>query len=394
MPSLLALIAALSLVLAGLTGCAKGECDPSRCAPGNQCIDDGTGSGASCRKVCKKQGDCPANYYCNDGLASGGTTSWCVPSTYAYEAGVGQWGASCQPGAGEGANPGCNWDQGFACYGQSPTDGMAFCTQFACAADGECPGGWWCSTQNVGPNVTSASATYGKTRSVCLPRTYCAPCKKDLDCYAPPGTPAAHCVPDAKGAGFCSTACSGDANCALDATCRPPWAVCTPATGPACASDDDCPPANGTYQHCVGGACTPECGGAGDCAAKQACTTALSVCMPRAGVCVGDGTFCSPCRSDLDCTPAATALGAPQPAGYCLSSAPYSSERFCSAKATADACDAQAPVPAGCPVTQSSQNWKAVACTTDPPNQCIGVVSFGSSAGSPVGIPGCWTVNR
>jgi hypothetical protein len=42
--------------------------------------------------------------------------------------------------------------------------------------------------------------------------------------------------------------------------------------------------------------CTPECSSDGDCAAGQRCK-ALSVCVPRAGACVGDGSFCSPCRT-------------------------------------------------------------------------------------------------
>jgi hypothetical protein len=382
------------LALAGLTGCSKSaECDPSRCAAGNKCVDDGSGAGATCHLVCKKQDDCPTNYACNDGLANGGTTSWCVPNTFGFEAGTGQWFTTCNPGKGEGANPDCNWNEGFACYGTGPSDGNAFCTQFACGADADCPGGWWCSTQNVGPNVTSADPTFGKTRTVCLPRNYCAPCKKDLDCtpkYVPSSGPALQCVPDTKGASFCSPPCAGDANCNFDATCRPPWWVCMPAAGPPCQTDDDCPPANGTYQHCAGGTCTPECGMASDCAASQKCESTLTVCMPRAGVCAGDGTFCSPCRSDVDCTPKTGALGAPQPAGYCLN-ASYSTERFCSAPA-AGGCDGGA---SACPQPQSGQNWKNVGCTRmSPPDQCVGVVTIGTSAGTPTGVLGCWTANR
>jgi hypothetical protein len=391
---LAALLGGVAVALAGSLACTKSaECDPSHCAAGNQCIDDGSGSGSSCHKVCKTQADCPANWHCNDGLPSGGATSWCVENSLTYPPGTGQWGATCAAAQGEGANPACNWSQGFACYGTSPTDAKSFCTQFACQSDGECPGGWWCSTQNVGPNVTSAAPTYGKTRTICLPRTYCAPCKKDLDCYAPAGSPPAHCVPDASGASFCTTACTDDSTCAFDATCRAAWKVCTPAPakGSSCQTDDECPPAGGVYQHCVGGACSPECSSAGDCAQGQTCAR-MTACIPRAGVCVGDGTFCSPCRSDDDCIPKA-AMGAPQPPGYCLAT-PYSTERFCSAKSTVDGCDAQATDPPGCPPPQGSDNWKAVACIQSPPDQCVGVVSFGSATGSPVGLPGCWTVNR
>jgi hypothetical protein len=400
LPSLLT-----ALALAGSTGCSKSGCDPSQCAAGNQCIDDRTGGGAICRKVCAAQADCPANWYCNDGLKAGGV-SWCVQNTLTFDAGAGQWGVPCQPNHGEGANPGCDWAQGFACYAQSPTDGNAFCTQFACSGDGDCPGGWWCSTQNVGPNATSSVQTIGKTRSICLPRGYCAPCKKDLDCYSAPGSQPQHCVPDSKGAGFCSTTCAGDSNCDFDSTCKAPWAVCTPAAGQPCQSDDDCPPAKGTFQHCVapqankapdaGGSCTPECGGAADCNAGQTCMPTFQVCLPRAGVCVGDGTFCSPCRSDLDCTPATTGAGAGQGSGVCFSSAPYSQERFCGGPSTVNDCDASASDPPGCPTPSGSDNWKHVGCTQTPGAgvQCFGIVTFGTASGNPVGIPGCWTVNR
>jgi hypothetical protein len=391
----LSALAALLLLLsaAGLFGCStSGGCQSSQCAPGNQCIDDGAGGGATCHKVCVKQADCPANYYCNDGLANGGTVSWCAPNTLTYPPGTGEWGTLCRASKGEGANPDCNWDQGFACYGTSPDDANAFCTQFACTADSECPGGWWCSTQNVGPNVTSGAPTLGKTRTVCLPRTYCAPCKKDLDCYAPPNSPAMKCVPDTAGSAFCSTTCANDSTCSLDAQCAAPWKVCVQpvAGGTTCQTDDQCPPAAGTYQHCVQGTCTPECASASDCAAGQTCVANIKVCVPRAGVCVGDGSFCSPCRSDDDCASKTTGVGATQPSGYCLNAqeligGAYSTERFCSAPATA-ACDAGA---AACPAQQPGANWKAVACTDPPLNQCVGIVTFAGS-----GIPGCWTANR
>jgi hypothetical protein len=391
----------MSLALAGATGCSKSACDS--CAAGNQCIDDGTGAGPSCHQVCSAQAGCPPNWYCNDGQKAGGV-SWCVQNTITADGGPGQWGAPCNPAAGEGKNPGCDWDQGFACYAQSPADGNAYCTQFACTTNSDCKGGWWCSTQNVGPNATSGDPTFGKTRNICLKREYCAPCKKDLDCYFDPGTEPLHCVPDSKGNGFCSTACGNDTSCNLDAVCKAPWAVCTPPTGPACVTDDDCPPAHGTFQHCVakgvdagadaGGACTPECSGASDCSDKQSCVSTLQVCMPRAGVCVGDGTFCSPCRSDLDCAPPMTGAVAGQPPGYCFT-APYSLERFCSAPSTANDCDAGLGNPPGCPPATSTDNWKASVCTPTPSGiQCIGVVTFGTQNGQPLANSGCWTVNR
>lgn len=395
---------ALACLLAAGTGCSKGAgCDPA-CAAGNQCIDDGSGSGPACHRTCVAQSDCPANWTCNDGNANSGGVSWCVQNTATYPSATGEWHATCRAAMGEGANPDCDWDLGFACYATSPTDANAFCTQFACTGDGDCPGGWWCATENVGPNATSSAPTFGKTRTVCLPRTYCAPCKKDLDCYAPAGSTPMHCVPGSNGVTFCAPECGGDSNCQYggqyDSACTNPWKVCSPSTGgAACTRDDDCPTTATAYQHCLGGHCTPECGSAADCAGDQTCVTNVKVCLPRAGVCVGDGSFCSPCRSDDDCAPKTTgAVATPRPPGYCVSSATfgesYSTERFCTAPATVPDCDAMAGDPVGCPQPQPGQNWKVTACTTAPANQCIGVVSFGTSTGTPTGIPGCWTVNR
>lgn len=292
---------------------------------------------------------------------------------------MGRWGAPCPPGGGETNNKACDTANGFACYGSSPTDAAAFCTLIGCHQDGDCPGSWWCATVNSQPNVTTAKPAFGPTRTVCLPRAYCSPCLMDHDCTAAPNGTPQHCAKDAQGKGFCAPQCSGNANCALDAQCVAQWAVCTPGAGSACASDDDCPPADGTFQHCDAGKCTPECSGDADCAAGQKCK-GLGVCSPRAGVCVGDGTFCSPCRSDDDCIPGN---------GYCLSAAPYSTELFCSVPSTVPHCDAQTANPAGCPPRSSTDNWKAVVCTGSPLNQCLGEVTFSMS-----GAPGCWTVNR
>src|SRR4029077_14284264 len=112
-----------------------------------------------------------------------------------------------------------------------------------------------------------------------------------------------------------------------------------------CTSDDDCPPTETTFQHCNGGACTPECSGDSDCNAAvgdESCVAPLRVCVPRAGACVGDGGFCSPCRSDGDCTN-----------GFCLSAA-YSTERFCSqAMARGTACSSMGPPTGSCPARAS-----------------------------------------
>jgi hypothetical protein len=368
------------------SGCG-GHCEDSQCAAGNACVE------GACHKICTNQAQCPANYYCNDGQANGQPKNWCVASTYPVAPGPGQWHTACHARGGEGANSACDWGDQFACYGISTTDATSFCTLYGCTADSDCPGGWWCSTQNTGPNVRSDNATFGQTRAICLPRIggltadarfrYCAPCTMDHDCYSAPGMTQQHCVKDSQGNGFCAEQCAGTGNCAFDAACVPQVTICSPAMGAACASDDDCPPKAGFYQHCDGGMCTTECGSDGDCASGQKCKN-LSVCMPRAGTCVGDGSFCSPCRSDRDCDP-----------NFCLSGAPYSTERFCSVKATQATCNAMTPIdPPICPALTRGDNWKGVACLVAPADQCTALVTFASGTPSAQYVPGCWTVNR
>lgn len=429
--SLKAMAAAAAVAMAALAlsggsaGCSSSPkasgptCDSSKCAAGNQCIDDGstnpdgTPVGPTCHLVCTQQTDCPKDYYCNDGVVTNGQpANWCVANTYAIPAATdGLWGTPCLPSDGEGNNKACDTDEGFACYGISPTDANAFCTQFDCTADSDCPGGWWCETVDVKPNVLKADRSFNSTRTVCRPRQYCAPCQEDHDCPVAANGSAQRCVPDGSGGMLCSSECSGDANCALDASCATAYPVCTPAAGTACKSDDDCPPANGTFQHCVGGSCTPECGGPSDCASGQDCG-AIKACIPRAATCLGDGSFCSPCRSDADC-----AAGG----GVCVY-ADYSTERYCSVPmksgttcppdTSGQGATLNAPPKGSCPSAPSGSpasqaHYGALGCSITatslaPANECIALTSI-SDGQSPCGpptyadcipVPGCWTANR
>jgi hypothetical protein len=434
-------LAAIALVWA--LGCSSSSppasCTTSGCPAGDACVDDG--AGPACREACSQQGQCPLGFFCNDGQPQ----SWCVQSTLQLVRGEGQWGTPCSAAAGFDGNPACDTNDNFLCYGVAPTDATTFCTYYDCLYDSDCPGGWWCATIDDAPNVATASRTFGATRPVCLPRQYCAPCKMDHDCSPAEDGSQEHCVgaTDATGAtgAFCAPQCATSDDCPLDATCVIQWGVCADrrcasdgdcqtsgtaetcvagvcavtcatdadcppsnglpqrcAAGPAggscapqsCLSDDDCPPTLDTFQHCNAGACTPECASDADCnpgVSDQTCVP-LSVCAPRAGTCAGDGHFCSPCRSDLDCTE-----------GYCLVSA-YSKERFCSQTMPAGtACSATTGAPAGACPTGMGANYKAAACTSSPTdfapaNQCIGEVTFGVAAGQVQYQPGCWTLNR
>jgi hypothetical protein len=310
------------------------------------------------------------------------------PSPAAPTAPSGPWGVSCLATQGESGNPACKSAAAFECYGTGTTDANAFCTLFGCTKDSECPAAWWCADVNEIPNVTTDTgtlATIGVTRHVCLPRGQCDPCQTDHDCASTleSGQTEQHCASDSQGSLFCAAQCISSSDCALDAVCKPQWTLCSPASGKACIGDEDCPPADGTYQHCDGGKCTPECGSAANCSAGQTCQP-IGLCTPRAGVCVGDGAFCSPCRSDDDC-----------PMGYCFTAA-YSTERFCTVFDTATTCDDQEVSPPGCPTPPAGANWKGTMCVITQPSQaeCYGVVVIGTSSGSPQDAPGCWTENR
>jgi hypothetical protein len=421
-------LAALALgLLAGFApsaGCSSSTtraaappaCDSSKCARGNQCIDDGSGAGPTCHEVCTAQ-TCPFGWYCNDGMLSGQPADWCVQGTTPLTAAPGQWGTPCSAAGGE-TNPACDTADGFYCYGLSPTDANAFCTIFHCAQDSDCPGGWWCETVDVEPSLKTANRTFGQTQSVCKPRDYCSTCRMDHDCPLAADGTQQHCAqaPGASGdeagaaGSYCTPQCASNANCPLDATCVTQWPVCTPAQGPPCHSDDDCPPADGTYQHCDAGTCTPECGSNSDCTGTEQTCTRLATCQPRAGTCLGAGGFCSPCRSDADCTDH----------GYCLY-ADYSTERYCSVPVARGQCppsttagvELDSPTAGQCPAAPkgsaaSVPGKGAVGCTVAstadggapspagpaPSNQCVALTALSDGNGGELSVVGCWTVNR
>jgi hypothetical protein len=329
-------------------------CDPAMCLPGNQCIDDGSGSGPQCHLVCTSQSGCPFNYSCVPAPAAG--VDYCAADKYTFKQGPGVWGATCQPNKGINTNTACDLSQQFWCYAQSPTDGNAFCTRYSCASDADCAGGWWCATVNASPNATSTARSTGGTYTVCKPREYCAPCATDVDCPDNGDGVAQHCILDKNGTHYCAGECSSDSNCNNEAWCL----------------------TLNQAAHCSGGGGSADGGG-------ETC-----VCAARAKECVGDGQLCSPCLSDKDCKN-----------GLCVQ-ADYSTELFCTVKSgvpctfnmttnmLTDQCPTtdEAKVPVGCTTAADGNDI--------PQNQCIGVVNFGTDpdTGGPVGVAGCFTPNR
>lgn len=255
--------------LSALMACGgKTECDASRCAAGNQCIEDQ--GEVACRLPCDAQtgeNGCPTNYTCRNN----GKASFCAANSYAPTPAAGQFGARCDVKLGL-VNPGCDSAQGFYCKGDSVNDPTAYCTLFDCTSDDQCAGGYYCGSVNKGPNADTKQVLPGPENSerACLPRDYCAPCSADVDCGPGVGGAKQYCIADADGRGFCTSACTRDTNCNDEARCAP--------------IDD-----------------------------------ALSVCYPIADRCVGDGALCSPCLSNADCTAG----------GQCIRGL-YTSERTCS----------------------------------------------------------------
>jgi len=257
---------------------------------------------------------------------------FCVASTVQVtQKETGQWGFPCQANLGS-KNPACDADQGFFCYGTSPTDGAAYCTTYNCNADTDCGPGMACTEINTTPNVGKLKRdNYGQTVKVCLKRAYCSTCASDVDCPASAGTKQ-HCIVDTAGRGFCTPECTTNQQCATEARC---------ATVALPSGDQG------------------------------------KVCYPRATMCVGNGALCAPCINDTDC-------GAD---GVCTHGE-YTTEHFCAKKAPNGDCKQ-------CPSTVAGIPNRKVACTSAdqdalPAAYCAGVYSIG---GDPSDF-GCYTPDR
>lgn len=332
--------------LAVLAACSSdpdtpATCDSAKCATGNTCLAfEGE---TKCRKTCSSNADpaasCPFGYTCTDTAV--GDPPFCVQDTALNFAGQplekktsGQWGAKCQANLGM-ENPGCDGDQGFYCFGASPTDGDAYCTRYDCETDRDCGAGFWCGKANATPNVgTAKRTTFGEVQNVCLRRTYCSTCKVDLDCPPILGK-AQHCIEDASGARVCSPECDGNASCPTEARCAD-----------------------------VG--------------------VGAKVCYPRATVCVGDGSLCSPCRVDTDCGED----------GVCVKGQ-YTTEKTCAKKSTSSCGTATARSQGSCPESLPDGSKALVRCLGTvfdevPKDYCHGIYTIGAEGGD----IGCWTPKR
>jgi hypothetical protein len=332
---------ALALVSPACSSKSTAGCVDSNCAEGNKCLElDGE---VRCRKVCSSNHDpstsCPFNHTC---VPRDGAESFCVKNALELTEGPGLWGTPCVASQGID-NPACDADQGFFCYGTAPNDGAAYCTLYGCGSDSECAAGYYCGDVNSSPNVASPVRIVGATEKVCLKRTYCAPCRGDMDCPAQGGVEQ-RCVADDDGNQFCATTCANNGNCPYDARC---------VEGPA----ED-----------------------------------AMVCYPRAGRCVGDGSVCSPCRSDADC-----------PEGACVQGK-YTTEKHCTVASkitcTVGTGGVQPGVHYDCPtLTEPTELVRCIGSgdkiskdqglESVPPNHCHGLYRLDKSIDV-----GCWTPDR
>jgi len=389
--------AAAAVLLGVMPGCSSNTvvvpnggastCDSTQCLPGNACITiDGE---TKCRKSCSSNTDpgssCPFGYTC-----AGPSTATCTPlpdetsivcgknfqagprggaffcpslppmgCTASDQAGkyccpdsvcakdngdikkapTGQWGARCNPTGKIEGNPDCDSAQGFVCFGTSPSDADSYCTRFDCTTDRDCAAGFYCGDANARPNIENTTLRPGETLKVCQRRAYCSPCTSDLDCPARNGVPH-RCVPDDDFKGFCAPECATTASCGNDAKCID--------------------------------------AGIG-----------VKTCYPRAGRCVGDGSLCSPCRSDVDCGED----------GACVKGQ-YTTEKSC-AKKSAISCK-EPPRGEGqrsgrdfqCPTVASPPKTPVLclggfAFENVPAGYCHGIYAFGEG-----GDVGCWSAAR
>jgi hypothetical protein len=323
----------------GVAGFATDACPAKVCA-----VDARSGVSAYCSAECEP-GKCPVGYTCVATTVSG-VKAVCLKSAAADGAFVpppapaatafcsevapglakkakGQWGSACNPAGGVNGNPDCDSAAGFTCLARSPSDGDAYCSR-ACGTTADCGAGLFCGDINETPSADAAKREgFGSVIRVCQKRAYGAPCFADIDC------PSAHsCAADNNGRRFCTIACEKDANCAVDAFCAP---------------------VNGK-----------------------------NICFPNAGVILGDGKFCSPCRADSDCKAGG---------GVCASDVSYTTERFCTVpspslcKSNGDCPKAPEGVAGSGCATKESDEFPAGAC--------LGTFKLGDNA-----LPGCWTAPR
>ncbi len=236
--------------------CFQGACQTQLAGPGEVCdasraCDVAQGLACSeghCFFGCRTLTGCGEGYECQDlATPSNGYLGICRKST-APAPTPGQFGTSCPKGT--------ECQGGFVCI-KNGNPANNYCSDpDACAADTDCPRGYWCGSRTK-VSADGKSIDFDNPTKLCRQRGFCDPCENDLDCWLTDGSV---CVPDKDGEKFCSIPCNPKKNsCAVGAACvdvgtgtaenpvyacRPDVGYCHPKGEPSgcdpCRIDEDC----------------------------------------------------------------------------------------------------------------------------------------------------------
>lgn len=225
-------------------GTCVAKCDPSKCLPGNTCVDN------KCVLTCSAHSQC-AKY-----------VQSCLPAVE-DDTGADIFVCTNTPVV-EYGDPCPNGNECGVCRWNGPGDARAYCT-LECRADTDCPGGYECGfvrDPHALCGTTKGNSNHcGQTseaciepsslepdgggvyvegefclqRRMCLKKEECAPCQNDVDCSW--GFNLA-CRPLLDGS-RCLSKCSQETDCESDKTCFD--GHCTPKSG-ACSGNAFCSP--------------------------------------------------------------------------------------------------------------------------------------------------------
>ncbi len=234
-------------------GTCVAKCDPSKCLPGNTCVDN------KCTLECTAHSQC-TQY-----------TQSCLP---AKEDDTGRDLHVCTNVPAVEYGDACPFGTGCAdvCQSTGPGDSRSYCTM-TCESDASCPAGFECGTVRVGRPICGTnkgnSSLCGTSSEPCITREQ----------IAEPGSRFVE-----------GQFCLEERRCLKRETCA------------SCETDVDC--SWGMNLKCArlidGKKCLPTCGKQSDCEADKYCDEVSFVCRPKTDACTGN-QFCSPCRYDSDC---------------------------------------------------------------------------------------------
>lgn len=308
-----------------IDGVCEGKCDASKCLEGNVCSEN------RCVLVCTSHADCIEGQECAPAKADDGSDILaCLYTKKTENIGLScpkgdecnafsacPDGSACSPDApGNCAPEEC---RPMACFTAGVGDAYAYCTTLDCKTDDDCVGGMECRVKRTPQKICGTQigtedpcidpadfATNGATyqqgpvsllQNVCAKRRDCSPCETDLDCDLEP--------------------------------------------------DQSCVNINGSLR------CARGCAVAKDCEDDHDCVSGF--CIPKFGGCTGNGNFCEPCNTDLDC-----AAGGPTMACYQL----QGEQRACIDASFSTACSTDAD----CPTSPSGKHGHCfTTAEVDPP---------------------------